>query len=105
MFTGGNLKPRSMLVLECGSQSCTSSDHCFLTATATSDTCDTIFESLLFSNPFTIIESNHKDYIKKNLNLSHYFSWLADEILEKGILPTRTIIYCQTQCALVYSTQ
>ena len=79
-----------------------------LTATATADTRDTIFESLLFINPGTIIESPNKDnisyvvnYMKKNLNLSHYFSWLADEVLEKGIM-----IYCQTikQCALVYST-
>ena len=51
-----------------------------LTATATTDTRDTIFESLLFSNPCTIIESPNKDNIsyvvncmKKNLNLSHYF--------------------------------
>ena len=38
--------------------------------------------------------------------MSHYFSWLADEILEKGTLGTRTIIYCQTikQCALVSTT-
>ena len=38
--------------------------------------------------------------------MSHYFSWLADEILEKGTLATTTIIYCQTikECALVYTT-
>ncbi|XP_068689653.1 uncharacterized protein [Montipora foliosa] len=84
-----------------------------LTATATSDTRDTIFESLLFNNPCTIVESPNKDnisyvvnYMKKNLNLSDYFSWLADEVLEKGILADRTIIYCQTikKCALVYTT-
>ena len=84
-----------------------------LTAPATSDTRDTIFESLLFNNPCTIVESPNKDnisyvvnYMKKNLNLSGYFSWLADEVLVKGILAARTIIYCQTikQCALVYST-
>lgn len=36
----------------------------------------------------------------------HYLSWFADEILEKGTLATRTIIYCQTikECALVYTT-
>ena len=38
--------------------------------------------------------------------MSHYFSWLADEILEKGTLGTRTIIYYQIikQTALVYIT-
>lgn len=38
--------------------------------------------------------------------MSHYVSWLADEILEKGTLATRTIIYYQTikECALVYTT-
>ena len=46
------------------------------------------------------------DYMKKNANLSDYFSWLANEVSENGTEATRTIIYCQTikQCALVYTT-
>ena len=84
-----------------------------LTATATSDTRAVIFDSLLFENPRTILESPNKenisyvvDYMKKNANLSDYFSWLANEVSENGIGATRTIIYCQTikQCALVYTT-
>ena len=84
-----------------------------LTATATSDTRAVIFDSLLFENPRTILESPNKenisyvvDYMKKNANLSDYFSWLANELSENGTEATRTIIYCQTikQCALVYTT-
>ena len=84
-----------------------------LTATATSDTRAVIFDSLLFENPHTILESSNKenisyvvDYMKKNANLSDYFSWLANELSENGTEATRTIIYCQTikQCALVYTT-
>lgn len=84
-----------------------------LTATATSETRAVIFDSLLFENPRTILESPNKenisyvvDYMKKNANLSDYFSWLANELSENGTEATRTIIYCQTikQCALVYTT-
>lgn len=84
-----------------------------LTATATSDTRAVIFDSLLFENPRTILESPNKenisyvvDYMKKNANLSDYFFWLANELSENGTEATRTIIYCQTikQCALVYTT-
>ena len=44
--------------------------------------------------------------MKKNANLSDYFSWLANEVSENCTGATPTIIYCQTikQCALVYTT-
>ena len=84
-----------------------------LTATATRDTREAIFESLLFNNPCMVLESPNKEnisyvvhYMKKTSSLSEYLSWIADEVIEHGTGATRTIIYCQTikQCAVVYST-
>jgi len=84
-----------------------------LTATATRDTREAIFESLLFNNPYMVLESPNKEnisyvvhYMAKTSSLSDYLSWIADEAIEHGTGATRTIIYCQTikQCAVVYST-
>jgi len=84
-----------------------------LTATATWDTREAIFESLLFNNPCMVLESPNKEnisyvvhYMAKTSSLSDYLSWIADELIEHGFEATRTIIYCQKvkQCVVVYST-
>ena len=84
-----------------------------LTATATTDTKETIFEVLAMRDPHLIVESPNKgnisyvvQYVKKNANLAQYFAWIAQEVLAHGTEATRTIIYCQTikQCAVIYST-
>lgn len=84
-----------------------------LTATATTDTKETIFEVLAMRDPHLIVESLNKgnisyvvQYMKKNANLAQYFAWIAQEVLAHGTEATRTIIYCQTikQCAVIYST-
>ena len=68
-------QPRSMLLLDCGSSKLhelrSLLPACLfmaLTAKGTSDTRETIFESLLFSNPCTIIESPNKDNISYIVN-------------------------------------
>lgn len=108
-----------MLLLEYGFQSCTSSDHCFQVALLLpwlqlpQDIPVVRYLSLLFSDPYSVIESPNKqnisyvvNYMKKKSDLSNYFSCLADDILENVTGATRTIIYRQTikQYALVYTT-
>jgi len=84
-----------------------------LTATATKETRDTIFEILMMNNPKVIRESVNKEnvaytveYLAKDADLDHYFGWLADELTVKKEQCDRTIVYCQTikQCSLIYST-
>ena len=84
-----------------------------LTATATKDTRDTIFEVLIMKEPHIVEENPNKPniayvvkYMERNARLSDYFHWIAKEVIDKHSLATRTIIYCQTikQCAVVYST-
>ena len=84
-----------------------------LTATATVDTKETIFEVLAMRDPHVIMESPNKDnisyvvtYLNKNADLAQYFYWIANEVIEHSTEATRTIIYCQTikQCAVIYST-
>ena len=45
-------------------------------------------------------------YMGNDKPIEEYFQWLVDEITEKKIKATRTIIYCQTtkQCGTIYST-
>ena len=83
-----------------------------LTATATEETKQEIFEVLLMADPCIIIESPNKtnttysvSYINKHDKLNELFKWLTDELLEKGVDCTRTIIYCQTitQCSTLYA--
>lgn len=84
-----------------------------LTATATKDTRDTIFEVLIMKEPHIVEENPNKPniayvvkYMERNARLSDYFHWIAKEVIDKHSMATRTIIYCQTikQCAVVYST-
>lgn len=84
-----------------------------LTATATKDTRDTIFEVLLMDGSHIVHEKPNKEniayvvqYMGKNASLAEYFSWIADEVKDCGSAATRTIIYTQTikQCAVVCST-
>ena len=84
-----------------------------LTATATKDTGDTIFEVLIMKEPHIVEENSNKPniayvvkYMERNACLSDYFHWIAKEVIDKHSMATRTIIYCQTikQCAVVYST-
>ena len=84
-----------------------------LTATATKDTRETVFEVLLMDGSHIVHENPNKEniayvvqYIRKNAGLAEYFSWIADEVKDCGSATTRTIIYTQTikQCATVYST-
>ena len=58
-----------------------------LTATATTDTKETIFEVLAMRDPHLIVESPNKgnisyvvQYMKKNANLAQYFAWIAQEV-------------------------
>ncbi len=83
-----------------------------LTATATEETKQEIFEVLLMADPYVIAESPNKtnitysvSYINKYDKLNEVFKWLIDELLDKGIHCTRTIIYCQTirQCSTLYA--
>ena len=82
-----------------------------LTATATEETKQEIFEVLLMADPCIITESPNKtnitysvSYINKHDKLIELFKWLTDELLEKGVDCTRTIIYCQTtQCSTLYA--
>jgi ATP-dependent DNA helicase RecQ len=74
-----------------------------LTATATEETKQEIFEVLLMADPYVITESPNKlnityyvSYINKYDKLNELFKWLTDELLERGVDCTRTIIYCQT---------
>ena len=84
-----------------------------LTATATKDTRETIFEVLLMNSPHVVTESPDKanisyvvQYMGKKASLAEYLSWISNEVKECGSAATRTIIYTQTikQCAVVYST-
>jgi ATP-dependent DNA helicase RecQ len=84
-----------------------------LTATATKSTRETIFAVLLMDKPCVIFESPNKDniayvveYMSRDEDLEHYFSWLVEELREKKEHCDRTIIYCQTikQCGLLYAT-
>jgi ATP-dependent DNA helicase RecQ len=61
-----------------------------LTATATKSTRETIFAVLLMDNPCVIFESPNKDniayvveYMSRDEDLEHYFSWLVEELREK----------------------
>ena len=83
-----------------------------LTATATEETKQEIFDVLLMDYPFIITESPNKtnvtysvSYINKYDKLNEVFKWLTDELLEKGVDCTTTIIYCQTiaQCSTLYA--
>ncbi|CAB3976789.1 mediator of RNA polymerase II transcription subunit 34-like [Paramuricea clavata] len=83
-----------------------------LTATATEKTKQEIFEVLLMADPYVITESPNKlnityyvSYINKYDQLNELFKWLTDELLERGVDCTRTIIYCQTitQCSTLYA--
>lgn len=84
-----------------------------MTATATEDTRETIFEVLLMTGPRIVTESPNKanisyvvQYMGKNASLADYLSWISNEVKDCGSAATRTIIYTQTikQCAVVYST-
>lgn len=84
-----------------------------LTATATKDTTDTIFEVLIMKEPHIVEENPNKPniayvvkYMDGNACLSDYFHGIAKEVIDKHSTATRTIIYCQTikQCAVVYAT-
>ena len=83
-----------------------------LTATATRSTRETITEVLQLNTPHLIYESPSKNniaysvlYIDKERELDQYFKWLVEEMKEKKVATTRTIIYCQTikQCGVIYS--
>jgi len=84
-----------------------------LTATATTNTKETIIDVLLMENPHIITESPDKPnvaysvyYMPKNKDIEEHFQWLIDELLADRQNTTRTIIYCQTikQCGLLYSS-
>ena len=84
-----------------------------MTATATEDARETIFEVLLMKDPHIVTESPNKanisyvvQYMGKNASLAEYLSWISNEVKDCGSAATRTIIYTQTikQCAVVYST-
>ena len=83
-----------------------------LTATATEETKQEIFDVLLMDYPFIITESPNKtnvtysvSYTNKYDKLNEVFKWLTDELLEKGVDCTATIIYCRTiaQCSTLYA--
>lgn len=68
-----------------------------LTATATKETRETIFEGLQMRDPHFIVESPNKvnisycvQYIKKKENLSDYFGWIAEDVIAHGLAATRT---------------
>lgn len=84
-----------------------------LTATATQETTEQIFESLKLPPKKTHIVKQSPDrlnlrysvqYIDNNMPLNMVFASLLDEINEKGVEAERTLIYCQTRkhCGLLY---
>ena len=85
-----------------------------LTATATQNTKEIIFDVLRMSdNCVEICDSPNKlnicysaQYMDKNVELEQYLHWIIASVQEKGINAERVIIYCQTikQSHLIYTT-
>ena len=84
-----------------------------LTATATQETTDCIFESLKLppKKTHTVKQSPDRhnlrysvQYIDNNIPLKMVFAGLLNEMNEKGVEADRTLIYCQTRkhCGLLY---
>ena len=74
-----------------------------LTATATRETKQAIFDVLGMKDPYKIEESPQKpnisyvvEYMQPDKSLCHQFQWLVEEINKNGLSTERTIIYCQT---------
>ena len=83
-----------------------------LTATATRQTRDQIFEMLEIESPVELIESPNRPnitYVVQKIDNStpmiDNFRYLAYEIRLKSLSTKRTIIYCQTikQCCVIYN--
>ncbi len=74
-----------------------------LTATATRETREKIFDILNMRDPFELVESPYKENITfavqemdNTVSLTGHFQWLIDEIKNEKSKCKRTIIYCQT---------
>ena len=83
-----------------------------LTATATRQTKDQIFEMLEMKSPVELVESPNRpnvtfvvQKIDNSTPMADNFRYLADEMKSKSSNTKRTIIYCQTikQCSLIYN--
>ena len=83
-----------------------------LTATATKQTKQQIFEMLELDNPFEIVDDPNRPNITfvvqkmdNSIKLADHFLFLIDELKQKGRETTRTIVYCQTikQCAVLFN--
>ncbi len=74
-----------------------------LTATATRETREKMFDILNMRDPFELVESPYKENITfavqemdNTVSLTGHFQWLIDEIKNEKSKCKRTIIYCQT---------
>lgn len=82
-----------------------------LTATATTSTRDTIFNVLLMKSPYIVSEGPNKGnitysvhYMERDMDVEHYFGWLAEELRANKEECDRTIVHCQTEWADVCNT-
>lgn len=82
-----------------------------LTATASKKTRQKVAKTLILRKPHYIVRSPNRDNIKlvvrkvKGGTLETSFSWLVEELKEKGVDTPRTLIYCKSvkDCADIYN--